>query len=325
MKKIICLLFLGNLIALISTSSSAKNNAFNDSIDQYWLNSWEQSLYWDKNKKQHPYDLKWTAYQRVSLNFYICNTYYDKIEDFKNLKKIKNHAKYFFNASVKAKVIRASREQMALKRTLAFLPSLASGWDSNQAAFNKVKESCKILLGNIENGEAQLTSSFAEKFKKIATEKEAQPKVASSQKLNYPKVVANLFNFKNSPQEIDTILAGIKGADNNGNPFYSSSTMGKMYKKGYLGGYAMGVESYCPDIQKVSISTKNGNGVSVKIKENGKPHISWKFMNIYHSNGIKDGWLSAQQYRCNKKVAQSIIAAEIVSRSLRTCFFGVCQ
>jgi hypothetical protein len=98
-----------------------------------------------------------------------------------------------------------------------------------------------------------------------------------------------------------------------------------MYKKGYLGGYAMGVESYCPKIQKVSISTKNGNGVSIKIKENGKRHISWKFMNVYHSNGIKDGWQTAQQYRCNKKVAQSIVAAEIASKQLRVCFFGVCQ
>jgi len=323
-KKIISLFLLSNLLILISTSSLAKNGDFKDSIGQYWLNTWEQ-LYRDTNKKLLPYDLKWAVYQRVSLNFYICNTYYDKVEDFKNLKKIKHQAKYFFSASVRAKVIKASREQAGLKRTLTFLPNLASGWDSNQAAFNRVTESCTTLLDGIKSGEAQLAKIFTEKFKKAPVEKKAKPKSAHSQKLNYPRVVANLLNFKNSPQDINAILAGIKGADNNGNPIYSANTMGKMYKKGYLGGYAMGVESYCPKIQKVSISTKNGNGVSVKIKENGKRHISWTFMNVYHSNGIKDGWQTAQRYRCNNKVAQSIVAAETASRQLRVCFFGVCQ
>lgn len=331
MKKAFITSTLISFLILISTSIFASDSYFEKTIVKpVWVNSWHNMIFKQQNDKSLEFKQNFNAFSTMHLKFTICNTYYSKTGNTLELGTIQKHAAYFMSASVKMGVIRKDAEQPALKDATTPKANYIDEWNSTPSKLLKAKQLCTDISKKIAAYEKKTNIVIAEEFKKVEAKLliNKQPKKIDSKQLNYPMVVATLLNFKNPPQDIDTILAGIKGADNNGNAIYSGEVMGKMYKKGYLGGYAMGVESYCPKIPKVfltSPNTKNGNGVWVETKENGQRSLKWKQMNMYHSQGLKDGWRTAQQQGCNHKVAQSIAAAETASLKLRVCFFGVCQ
>lgn len=146
--------------------------------------------------------------------------------------------------------------------------------------------------------------------------------------LNYPQVVIKLLKFEHFEDDFSLITDEINDADNKGNVYFSNSAMGKTYKKAYLGGYVMAVESYCPNIDEPStsfMSFKSGNGVWVEKKSSTNRVLKWKFMNNHHSSGLEDGWLIAKVLGCGKKISRSIKTAAAAAKTLQVCFFGVCQ
>lgn len=167
-------------------------------------------------------------------------------------------------------------------------------------------------------------------------------KAIETLEFTHPAAVKALYQYNGS--EVNRYADIINGIGKNeyaadiqvpDTPIMSGDTLTNIDKKSYLGGFAMGLDKQCPGLKTIFPSQglysdsqfKNGNGVRVVKHKDGKKELKWTVMNVYHSDGLKDGWLFGQLMNCQykNKLVQMKEGAWKPFRYLKTCFLGFCS